>query len=219
MAPAVDLHVSAGGEPLPGAHVVLKRDSLPYYGATSWSAVTDAAGHTTFAAEHEMQWVAPLVPHGVPVYAFTVCVEAEGYAAVTRKLKNDAEALSIALQPGSRACEPPPSAPSAATTRPAPVAGQRVLVLDSEFDPAALTWQVSGLVDASPPVAGDRLLLVTSTDPRPAANAATWEVSAIKASALPPAVWRERERAFAEIILRGPSGTIPRAGEAFVGAN
>ncbi len=111
------------GAPLPGAKVTVRRFNLGPPPATEdrrYLARTDLQGRAAFTALTSREWVLPLMMHGVPQWAFDVCVESTGHAAEARTwliqrhwqgaLDADAEPrLVVTLPPGARTCREIPA--------------------------------------------------------------------------------------------------------------
>ncbi len=105
--------VGAKGVPLVAAQVELERIRRPHsVHEARFSEKTDAAGEARFHRELATLTVFPLMMHGVPEFAFSVCVEAPGYAAKTVPWQPNqdgvAENLSIVLRGGHRPCRMAP---------------------------------------------------------------------------------------------------------------
>ncbi len=109
--------VDEADKAIAGATVALLRIRHPYSERDArYDEHTDAHGEVSFTLEQKTLTVFPLMMHGVPQFAFSVCAEAPGRASRTVQWgvepDGSARTLSMALRKGSRPCDPKPHAVS-----------------------------------------------------------------------------------------------------------
>jgi hypothetical protein len=103
--PALRLHLSnEAGEPV-DAEVTLHWWEYPHRRQRSVSAVsTDAGGTATFTETVATETMMPLMPHGIPAYNWTFCIEAAGYKTLIGTVRDvepgDAIEVNLTLHPG-----------------------------------------------------------------------------------------------------------------------
>lgn len=81
---AVVVRDQDSGAPIAAARVLLRRYNLgppPRRESRRFTANSDASGRALFTLETGHEWVMPLMMHGVPQWAFDVCIAAPGYQA------------------------------------------------------------------------------------------------------------------------------------------
>ena len=85
--PEGTIHVidAATRAPIPGATVTVARYRLgppPRVETDRWTLTTDSSGAASTSLADRGEWVMPLMMHGVPQWAWEVCVSAPGHSAV-----------------------------------------------------------------------------------------------------------------------------------------
>lgn len=73
--------IDAAGNAVPGATVTVRRYNLgppPRRQTGLWTATTSSNGAASFSQSSTGEWVMPLMMHGVPQWAWEVCVAAPG---------------------------------------------------------------------------------------------------------------------------------------------
>lgn len=112
----VQVRAADTGAPIAAARVLVRRFNLgppPRRETHRHEGRTGEDGRATFQAETAREWVMPLMMHGVPQWAFDVCVDAPGFAGRAAAWHIDhgeppaqpLPDLTIALQRGAASCE------------------------------------------------------------------------------------------------------------------
>lgn len=115
----VRVHDATTGAPLAGARVIVRRYNVgppPSRESHRFEAVTAPDGRAVFKAQTAHEWVMPLMMHGVPQWAFDICVDADGHRGAAAPFLTQGmwtrdedlapqPELSVPLALGTGACE------------------------------------------------------------------------------------------------------------------